>query len=174
MLFRSIGLRNHELRALSAKDLVRRRRDSPQRSLRIAGKGGRERLVPLTAAADQAIERWLDRHPLDRPLQDKAPLFCTIGRHGRDHGRRLSGEAVGEIVATHAAKAGLDDAHCHPHALRHFFVTRHAMLGTPVHRIAGHADIRTTQLYMHHTPDDLEADQARSSAHERERRRERR
>jgi site-specific recombinase XerD len=50
------GIRNFELRALTGADLLRRRRDSPTRSIRVHGKGGRGRLLTLRRHADQAVE----------------------------------------------------------------------------------------------------------------------
>jgi integrase len=58
------GLRSAELRGLTVGDLIRVRVDSPHRSLRVVrAKGGRGRVVPLTAAADRALDSWLARHP---------------------------------------------------------------------------------------------------------------
>ena len=150
------GLRSAELRALRLRDLVRGRRDSPRRSLRIVrGKGGRGRLVRLTAAADQAVDRWLAVHPARLPrtqlVPDNAPLFTTLGRGDRDAGRLLSADALERLVAQHARRAGLPAHLTHPHVLRRYCLTRLAELGRPIQRIArfaGHADIRVTQQYL--------------------------
>jgi integrase len=175
------GLRSAELRGLRGGDLVRARRDSPRRSLRILrGKGGRGRTVRLTRAADAALDRWLAVHPLRLEargaaapvLPAAAPLFCTLGRgrHGRlDHGhtgnlevgRPLSADALEGLVARHARRAGIPTAFGHPHVLRRYCLTRMADLGEPVHRLAafaGHADIRVTQQYL--AVDDPEAAEA--------------
>jgi integrase len=149
------GLRSAELRALRIRDLLRARRDSPRRSLRVSGKGGRGRLVRLTRAADEALDRWLAVHPARLPrtqlVSDDAPLVCTLGRGGRDAGRPLSADALERLVAHHAHKAGLPRHLAHPHVLRRYCLTRLAELGTPIQRIAGfagHADIRVTQQYL--------------------------
>jgi len=150
------GLRSAELRTLRVRDLLRARRDSPRRSLRItSGKGGRGRLVRLTRAADQALDRWLAVHPArlarTQLVAEDAPLVCTLGRGGRDAGRPLSADALERLVAHHARKAGLPAHLAHPHVLRRYCLTRLAELGTPIQRIArfaGHADIRVTQQYL--------------------------
>jgi integrase len=158
------GLRSAELRGLRGDDLVRARRDSPRRSLRILrGKGGRGRTMRLTKAADEALDRWLAVHPLRLEVRGTAatvlpaaaPLFCTLGR-GRhtgsfDIGRPLSVDALEGLVACHARRAGLPTAFGHPHVLRRYCLTRTADLGEPVHKLAafaGHADIRVTQQYL--------------------------
>jgi site-specific recombinase XerC len=74
------GLRSAELRGLTVGDLIRVRVDSPHRSLRVVrAKGGRGRVVPLTAAADRALDSWLARHPAARPLAVGAA--CPRLRH---------------------------------------------------------------------------------------------
>jgi integrase len=132
------------------------------------GKGGRGRTVRLTKAADEALDRWLAVHPLRREMRGAAapvlpataPLFCTLGRHGRPAhsptgrlqvGRPLSADALERLVARHARRAGIPTAFGHPHVLRRYYLTRLADLGEPVHKLAafaGHADIRVTQQYL--------------------------
>jgi integrase len=90
------GLRSAELRGLRGCDLIRARRDSPRRSLRIVrGKGGRGRTVRLTKAADEALDRWLALHPLRLELRGAAatvlpaaapPDVAGAGGQGRVQG----------------------------------------------------------------------------------------
>jgi integrase/recombinase XerC len=172
------GSRSAELRRLRAADLVRGRVDSPRRSLRIrAGKGGRGRTVPLTVAADTALERWLAVHPAGRPLPEPTPLFVTLGRGGRDVGRALSDGALGDLVRVHARTAGIPERLAHPHALRHYWATRHAELGTAIHRLqqlGGWEDLRTVQVYLGQADPELAGDIDRLDADDAARRQERR
>jgi integrase len=116
------GLRSAELRGLCVRHVERARTDSRHRRLRIVrGKGGRGRLVELTAAADAALDNWLARHPDARgvgggrrlPPED-APLFCTLGRGGHDPGRPLSAAALNRLAARHAKAAGIAAHLRHP------------------------------------------------------------
>jgi integrase/recombinase XerD len=179
------GLRSAELRGLTVGDLIRVRVDSPHRSLRVVrAKGGRGRVIPLTAAADRALDSWLTRHPAARPLAGgrrlptaDAPLLCTLGRLGRDPGRPLSANALNALVGHHAKAARLPEHLRHPHVLRHYWATRHADLGTPLHRLqelGGWQSLRTLQAYLHVTEDDLLADVDRLAAADAARTRERR
>ena len=172
------GLRSIDLRGLVAADLIRARIDSPRRSLRIQrSKRGHGRTVPLPTAADTALERWLAVHPAGRPLPETAPLFVTLGRGGRDVGRPLSDGTLGDLVGLYAAKAGIPEALRHPHALRHYWATRHAELGTPIHRLqqlGGWQDLRTVQVYLGQADPDLAGDIDRLDADDATYRRERR
>jgi integrase len=179
------GLRSAELRGLRVRHVERARSDSRHRRLRVVrGKGGRGRLVPLTAAADAALEDWLTRHPDARGIgggrrlpPEDAPLFCTLGRRGHDPGRPLSAGALNQLVARHAKAAGIAAHLRHPHVLRRYWATRHADLGTPPHRLmelGGWQSLRTLQVYLKVNEDDLQADVDRLAAADAARAREQR
>lgn len=115
--------------------------------IRVLGKGGKERLVPVGRPAKQAIAEYLTEC---RPL-----LTHPDGRDGgrlllSRTGRPLERVAVWQIVKKAAIQAGLQ--HVHPHALRHSFAT-HLLAGGAdlrvVQDLLGHADIATTQIYTH-------------------------
>jgi integrase/recombinase XerD len=148
------GLRSAELRGLRVRHLERARSDSPHRRLRVVrGKRGRGRVVDLTASADDAVEAWLARHPAALPVgggrrlpPEDAPLFCTLGRLGRDPGRPLSAGALNGLITLHAKRAGIAAHLRHPHVLRAYWATRHASIGTPIHRLralGGWGSLRT-------------------------------
>lgn len=115
--------------------------------VRVLGKGGKERLVPVGRPARQAIADYLAdcRPQLVRPDgRDKGRLLLSRT------GRPLERVAVWQIVKKAALVAGL--THVHPHALRHSFAT-HLLAGGAdlrvVQDLLGHADIATTQIYTH-------------------------
>jgi site-specific recombinase XerD len=137
------GLRAEELVSLDLESL-----DFDAESVRVEGKGGKTRLVPLGEHARQALERYLDRaRPLLHTPDDDSALF--LSKSGRrlstsDVRRRLGGWARRAV----AGSPGL--ARAHPHALRHSFAT-HLLDGgadlRAIQELLGHATISTTQVY---------------------------
>lgn len=114
--------------------------------LRVLGKGGKQRLVPMGRPAERAVETYLsDCRPLiERLGTSKGAVLLS------KNGRALERVAVWQIVRKHAALAGLEGIH--PHKLRHSFAT-HLLSGGAdlrvVQELLGHADITTTQVYTH-------------------------
>ena len=116
-----------------------------ERFLAVSGKGGRERLVPLseTARADAYL-------PLrDQRLGDKGSpwLFPSRGRQGH-----LTRHRFAQLLKDLAAAAGLDPSRVSPHTLRHAFASHLLANGADlraVQQMLGHADISTTQIYTH-------------------------
>jgi len=117
--------------------------------LRVRGKGGKERLAPLSAPARTALQAWLPERPRFFPAGAKSSpfLFPSRGRAGR-----LTRQAAGLILKDLALAAGLDPARVSPHVLRHAFAS-HLLNGgadlRAVQQLLGHADISTTQIYTH-------------------------
>ena len=110
-------------------------------SLRISGKGGKERLVPVIAAARQAVERYLALAPY--PKEDDGPLFRGV-RGGALNPRQIQG-----AMAQARAQLGLP-ASATPHALRHSFATHLLEAGgdlRAIQELLGHASLSTTQAY---------------------------
>lgn len=139
------GLRVSELVSLK-KNAANRRDDC----LMIKGKGGRERLVPLTGAALAAIKIWMtvrgDTVPQDHP-KAAAFLFPSRGKSGH-----LSRERFAQMLKALAINAGLPPSQISPHVLRHAFATHLLANGADlrsVQTLLGHADISTTQIYTH-------------------------
>ena len=128
------------LRLSEALSLTGRARD-PGESLRIRGKGGKERMVPLIPAAAQAIRAYARRCPY--PLGPDAPLF----RGAR--GGALNPRLVRAAMARVRLRLGLP-ASATPHALRHSFATHLLSAGgdlRAIQTLLGHASLSTTQLY---------------------------
>lgn len=110
------------------------------------GKGKKERLVPLGPPVLERIQDWLpDRAAMAKP---NAPELFVSRR-----GRGMTRQAFWKTLKKYALMAGISAA-LSPHQLRHSFAT-HLLLGgadlRAVQRLLGHADIATTQLYLHLT-----------------------
>ncbi len=129
------GLRISEALALDVGDVP-----GAGQPLRIRGKGGRERLVPLLPAVFEALGAWRARHPDPRP---GAPLFLGV------RGGRLDPAVAQGALRQYRRLAGLPE-HATPHALRHSFAT-HLMQGgadlRAIQELLGHASLSTTQAY---------------------------
>lgn len=144
------GLRVSELLALKV-EAVRR---APA-YLIVRGKGGKERLAPLNAAAREAIKAWLDARDAARKpnTPDSAWLFPSHGKTGHLTPRRFA-----QLLDQAALAANIDPARVSPHVLRHAFAT-HLLEGGAdlrvVQTLLGHADISTTQIYTHVATDRL-------------------
>ncbi|MGG5810664.1 tyrosine recombinase XerC [Falsiroseomonas sp. CW058] len=131
------GLRIGEALALDVKDAPL---PGGTAALRVTGKGGKTRLVPVLPAVRQAIAAWLAQHPDRRP---DAPLFLGA------RGGRLD-PAIAQRSLRHWRRlAGLPE-HATPHALRHSFAT-HLLGGgadlRAIQELLGHASLSTTQRY---------------------------
>ena len=135
------GLRVSELVALP-KTAARTR----QRFLVIRGKGGRERLVPLTEVAREAARRYLDE--LEKSGRAGGTwLFPADSETGH-----LTRQAFARDLKLAAAAAGLRADRVSPHVLRHAFASHLLQNGADlrvIQELLGHADISTTQIYTH-------------------------
>ena len=144
------GLRVSELLGLKV-DAVRR----DPAYLIVRGKGGKERLAPLNAAARTAVKAWLTaRDEKRKPEAPDSPwLFPSSGKSGHLTPRRFA-----QLLDEAALVAGIDPARISPHVLRHAFAT-HLLEGGAdlrvVQTLLGHADIATTQIYTHVATDRL-------------------
>ncbi len=144
------GLRVSELLGLKVEAV---RRDPAYLIMR--GKGGKERLAPLNAAARQAIKAWLTARDAKRKPEapDSPWLFPSSGRTGHLTPRRFA-----QLLDEAAITAGIDPARVSPHVLRHAFAT-HLLEGGAdlrvVQTLLGHVDIATTQIYTHVATDRL-------------------
>lgn len=138
-LFYSSGLRLAELVGLNLDRI-----ELADRTVRVEGKGGRQRVVPLGRVAEQALRAWLELRARIAPEREKA-LF--VGRGGR----RLGPRAIQARVAYWARQRGLP-MHVHPHLFRHSFAS-HLLESSGelrgVQELLGHANISTTQIYTH-------------------------
>jgi integrase/recombinase XerD len=141
------GMRASELVDLPAAAA----RGDPE-ALLVRGKGGRERLTPLTPPARAALADWLaarDAAEAARPRGAK-PSPWLFPSHGA--GGRLTRAGFFAMVRGIAAAAGLDPAAVSPHALRHAFATHLLANGADlrsIQELLGHADVSTTEIYTH-------------------------
>jgi integrase/recombinase XerC len=140
------GVRVAELVGLDVDDL-----DVGERTLRVLGKGDKERVVPFGVPAGRAIRRWLDVGRPALATADSGPALL-LGDRGRRWGQRQARESVHRL----AALAGVDDVA--PHDLRHSAATHLLQGGSDlrsVQEVLGHATLSTTQRYTHVSADRL-------------------
>jgi tyrosine recombinase XerC len=150
-LFYSSGLRLAELAALDVKDL-----DPIGETVRVMGKGSRERIVPVGGLALEALSRY--RH---QAKVQGGPIFLNKSR------KRLGHRSIWLLLKNYVREAGLP-ATLSPHKLRHSFATHLLDNGADlrsVQSLLGHASLTTTQIYTHVTTERLK--RAYDSAHPR-------
>ncbi len=138
-LLYSSGLRLAELVSLDLDSI-----DVTDRSLRVVGKGSKERQLPIGARAIEALNVWLKTRVLLTTPEEHA-LF--VGRNGH----RLSRRSVQSRVKYWAQRQGVN-MNVYPHLFRHSFATHLLESGgdlRAVQELLGHADISTTQVYTH-------------------------
>lgn len=138
-LFYSSGLRVSELCGLQLQDV-----DMEEAYVRVAGKGSKERIVPMGGAAVRTLRDYL---AAGRPRLVKPRTGSEVFLSQR--GRAISRKMVWVLCRTHAKTAGLKKP-VKPHILRHSFAT-HLLEGgadlRTIQEMLGHADISTTQIY---------------------------
>lgn len=129
------GLRASELVGLPISSVV-----SDRPFIILTGKGGKERLVPISDRARQAVAAWRTYVP-----EKSRYLFPS----GNGHISRIR---LFQIIKSLAVESGIDPAKLSPHVLRHAFAT-HLLAGganlRALQAMLGHADIATTQIYTH-------------------------
>ncbi|MDD7465874.1 MAG: site-specific tyrosine recombinase XerD [Actinomycetaceae bacterium] len=151
------GARISEIVRLTADDI-----DAESASVRLFGKGNKERIVPLGSYALEAVHAYLVR---GRP---------ALAAHGRGtpalflnkRGAPLSRQSAWEEIQTIAHRAGLE--HISPHTFRHSFATHLLQGGADVRivqELLGHASVTTTQIYTKVTPENVK--EVYASAHPR-------
>ena len=137
----SAGLRVSELAGLNLSDM-----DFDGATLRVRGKGRRERIAPLGSFAIRAIKKWLAlRKVSSREPARESPVFLNKS------GRRLTTRSIGRLLEKHLRTSGLD-RRTTPHTLRHSFATHLLDRGADirsVQELLGHKSLVTTQIYTH-------------------------
>lgn len=138
-LLYSSGLRLSELTGLDTGDL-----DSSDATIRVLGKGNKERVLPVGRQALKALGTWLKERP-QLAADGETALFVS------QRGSRISNRSVQARVGHWAKKQGLD-THVYPHLFRHSFAS-HLLESSKdlraVQELLGHANISTTQVYTH-------------------------
>jgi len=138
-LLYSSGLRLAELTDLDCDDV-----DTQDATVRVSGKGNKDRIVPVGRHALLALARWYESRG-ELAAADEKALFVS------NRGSRLSRRSV-QARVTHWARHQGIDTHVSPHLFRHSFATHllessHDLRG--VQELLGHANISTTQVYTH-------------------------
>jgi integrase/recombinase XerC len=137
-LLYATGVRCAELVSLDLEQV-----DLEERTLRVLGKGSRERIVPFGRAAARALSDWL---PARQRLRPRCPaLFVNL------RGGRLSDRSVRTILTREVQRTALA-RHASPHTLRHSFATHLLERGADlraIQELLGHASLSTTQRYTH-------------------------
>lgn len=114
----------------------------------VRGKGGRERMVPLTDVARSALRDYCDvRGSFLKRRKDSPWLFPSTGKEGH-----LSRQRFGQMLKALAVESGIEPRKVSPHVLRHAFASHLLANGADlrsVQQMLGHADISTTQIYTH-------------------------
>lgn len=145
------GIRVSELCGLDVDDL-----DGERATVRVLGKGAKERVVPFGAPAGRALSAYLTRgRPVLAARADDATPALFLGARGR----RVGPRAVYDVVTRHVGPA-VGSSAVGPHALRHSAAT-HLLDGgadlRAVQEILGHASLGTTQIYTHVSSERLRA-----------------
>ncbi len=148
LLFLNCGMRLSELCGLNLSDI------SSDGSMRILGKGNKERIIYLNSACIEAIKTYIAVRPKDGLTDDaRNALFIS-----REH-RRLSNKTVQHIVKKHLENAGLAGKGLSTHKLRHTAATlmyQHGNVDIRVLKdVLGHANLGTTQIYTHVSNDQV-------------------
>ena len=148
------GLRVEELRTLRTDDL-----DFESEAVRVRGKGGKERVVPMGEPAQAALRRYLDiARPALAGRDSDATLFLSV------RGRPLHTSDVRRRLERWVRAAGLESG-VSPHTLRHSFAT-HLLEGgadlRSIQELLGHGSVSTTQVYTRVEPGRLRDEYAKA------------
>jgi integrase/recombinase XerD len=150
-LLYAAGLRVSELVALPLAAVAR----NPE-VIVVRGKGGRERMVPLTQPARKAVQAYCKIRDEFVPPGVRTPwLFPSQGKEGH-----LTRQRFGQMLKELADECGIDRGKLSPHVLRHAFASHLLAHGADlrsVQQMLGHADISTTQIYTHVLDERLQA-----------------
>jgi integrase/recombinase XerD len=115
--------------------------------LTIRGKGGKERLVPLTGAAQRAGAAYLTLLDTVRETEGARHLFPSLSESGH-----VTRQAFARDLKAVALRASIDPRRVSPHVLRHAFASHMLQNGADlrsIQQLLGHADVATTQIYTH-------------------------
>lgn len=136
------GLRVSELVALPVGVALR-----DDRFFMVRGKGGKDRMVPLSTKAREAMEVWMGERAMTPKLAESPHLFPAASESGH-----VPRQVFGRELKGLAARAGIASRKISPHVLRHAFASHLLQNGADlraVQQLLGHSDISTTQIYTH-------------------------
>ena len=146
----STGVRVSELVDLNFMDV-----DFEGQTIRVRGKGKKQRTAPIGSTAIAAINKYLDLRRSDSRSATFDPTALFVNKHGQ----RLSTRSVRRKLDKYLAEAGLDPS-ISPHTLRHSFATHMLNNGADlrsVQELLGHQSLSTTQVYTHLTTPRMKA-----------------
>lgn len=149
VLFLNCGLRLSELVGINLRNI-----DLGKKTLKVIGKGNKERIVFLNDLCVDAVERYLKVRPADGiKYEDRDALFLSRKK------QRISNRMVELLAKKYFEKAGIDTQIYTPHKLRHTAATIMYREGNvdirTLQELLGHASLSTTQLYTHIKNEDL-------------------
>lgn len=154
------GLRLSEFCAMRRQDLSKK--NGLPHSLRVIGKGNKERKILLSEEAQRALHQWLQKRrdlvvrlPPEK-LDDGSVWLTTNGRY---KGNAWHHDSVRYMIGKMGKLAGISKR-VHPHLLRHTFATEAVRAGAKLHAVSealGHSSIATTGIYLHADEAELEA-----------------
>ena len=143
-LFLNCGMRLSELAGLNISDI-----SEDKRSIRVVGKGAKERIIYLNDACRAALDEYLPSRIAVKSPKEQNALF--LSGHGRFN--RLSVKTIQWMVNKYLERAGLENKHYSTHKLRHTAATLMYQTGEVDIRvlkdILGHEQLNTTQIYTH-------------------------
>jgi len=153
-LFLNCGMRLSELVGINLSDI-----DRDMRSLRVVGKGNKERIVYLNVACRETLKDYLEERKLIE-IKEKNALFLS------SRGTRISNKTVQWVIYKYLDKAGLGYRHLSVHKLRHTAATlmyRNGGVDVRVLKdILGHEQLNTTQIYTHVSNESMEEAMAKN------------
>lgn len=120
--------------------------------LMVAGKGGRERMVPLSEPAQKAVAKYVELRQQFISTEDKGSQGQWLFPSRTSESGHLTRQRFAQLLKDLADNAGIESARVSPHILRHAFATHLLSNGADlrsVQKMLGHADIATTQIYTH-------------------------
>jgi integrase/recombinase XerD len=152
-LLYATGVRVSELVALNLRDL-----NMEADCVRCVGKGGRERILPISGSAVTSLEEYLD---ISRPQLARGNAQKTEALFLNHRGKRLTRQGFWLILKGYAEELGIDDLT--PHTLRHSFAAHMINSGADIRSVQallGHASLSTTQIYtqLNHANEPRRAD----------------
>jgi integrase/recombinase XerC len=136
--FYGSGIRLSELHGLAFGDI-----DRKKMTVRVMGKGRKERIVPLTGQALEALDEYMEGRP--GGAGPDAPVFVN------DRGERLSKRQIERVVGDSLSRVSMNKKRS-PHVLRHSFATHLLDSGADIRAVKellGHSSLATTQVYTH-------------------------
>lgn len=153
--FYGTGLRLSECLNLKFSDITSV--DGLPNSIKVVGKGNKERTVALSTIAQRSLHQWLRIRNLEG---DFASAYVWSHLSGTRRGQPFSARATQNMIKRVATRAGLDPTKITPHKLRHSFASllmEHGRSLDEVKDLLGHASIATTQIYVHASEQRLRA-----------------